>query len=218
MGVVLVVGPGGAGGTTIRGALYFPEFREPHRATAPACWSVAVQSGLFPQTSHYLQGGFLAYWQNFGGLAVFGYPITEEFQQNGVTVQYFERARFEWHPGAWPSHFDVELSLLGTQEAQQQELTTTVPFQPVDATSDANCTDFPQTQHRLCFGFRSYWESHGGLSNFGYPLSEEFRDPVTGLTVQYFQRAVFEYHPNNPVPYQVLLRRLGAGALDTANP
>jgi hypothetical protein len=31
--------------------------------------------------------------------------------------------------------------------------------------------------------------------------------------VQYFERAVFEYHPENDEPYRVLLRRLGAEAL-----
>ncbi|MBX6341852.1 MAG: hypothetical protein IRY97_05290, partial [Thermomicrobiaceae bacterium] len=51
------------------------------------------------------------------------------------------------------------------------------------------------------------------LALFGYPISEEFRDPQTGLTVQYFERARFEYHPANPDPYKVLLGRLGAEAL-----
>jgi len=28
---------------------------------------------------------------------VFGYPLTEELQENGRTVQYFERVVFEFH-------------------------------------------------------------------------------------------------------------------------
>jgi hypothetical protein len=48
------------------------------------------------------------------------------------------------------------------------------------------------------------------LALFGYPISEEFVDPATGLVTQYFEHAVFEYHPDNPEPYKVLLRRLGA--------
>ncbi|HLI51350.1 MAG TPA: excalibur calcium-binding domain-containing protein [Thermomicrobiaceae bacterium] len=68
----------------------------------------------YPSTGHNLCGGFRAYWQKYGGLAVYGMPISEEFQENGVTVQYFERQRFEWHPGEWPERFDVELGLLGT--------------------------------------------------------------------------------------------------------
>jgi len=96
----------------------------------------------FPQTGHSISHGFLRYWQQFGGLPIFGYPITEEYTdpQTGLVTQYFERARFEWHPGAWPSHFDVELGLLGTELAQQQGLLTTAPFQPVTGGSNGNCT------------------------------------------------------------------------------
>jgi hypothetical protein len=52
------------------------------------------------------------------GLAVYGLPLTQEFQENGVTTQYFERARFEWHPGAWPERSDVMLGRLGAQVLQ----------------------------------------------------------------------------------------------------
>ncbi len=170
---------------------------------------------FFPETGHTVGHGFLRYWNQFGGLPVFGYPITDEMQENGTTVQYFQRSRFEWHPGAWPSHYDVELSLLGTELAQQQGLTSTAPFQPVNASSDANCTFYPQTGHRLCFGFRNYWQSHGGLAIFGYPISEEFTDPATGLTVQYFQRQRLEYHSNNPPAWQIEGGLLGSKILDT---
>jgi spore germination protein len=51
------------------------------------------------------------------------------------------------------------------------------------------------------------------LALFGFPISEEFVDPDTGLVTQYFERAVFEYHPDNPAPYTILLRRLGAERL-----
>jgi hypothetical protein len=33
----------------------------------------------FLQTGHTLRGPFLRYWQEHGGLAQFGYPLTEEF-------------------------------------------------------------------------------------------------------------------------------------------
>jgi hypothetical protein len=32
---------------------------------------------------------------------------------DGVTVQWFEGARFEWHPGAWPARYDVMLGRIG---------------------------------------------------------------------------------------------------------
>jgi hypothetical protein len=47
----------------------------------------------------------------------------------------------------------------------------------------------------------------------GYPISDDFQE-VSDLdgktyTVQYFERAVFEYHPENQQPYDVLLSQLG---------
>jgi N-acetyl-anhydromuramyl-L-alanine amidase AmpD len=46
----------------------------------------------------HLGGGFRRFWEERGGLPIFGWPITEEFRENGVTVQYFERARMEHRP------------------------------------------------------------------------------------------------------------------------
>ena len=174
-----------------------------------------VESLYFPQTGHWISHGFLRYWERFGGLAVFGYPLTEEFTDpaTGHVTQYFERARFEWQPGAWPARYDVLLGLLGNELAQQQGLLSTAPFQPVAGASDANCTFYPQTGHRLCFGFRAFWESHGGLAIYGYPISEEFTDPATGLTVQYFERQRLEWHPDNSPGWQVEGGLLGAQLL-----
>jgi hypothetical protein len=67
----------------------------------------------------------------------------------------------------------------------------------------------------LCAGFRAYWEQHGGLAIFGYPISEEFVED--GLVVQYFERQRFEYHPTNPPEWPVLGGRLGAQLLDRAS-
>ena len=73
----------------------------------------------FPQVKHTLSGPFLAYWQRNGGLARFGYPITEPIlEQSSVdgrtyTVQYLERARFELHPEYAGTDAEVLLGLLG---------------------------------------------------------------------------------------------------------
>ena len=47
----------------------------------------------FSETGHNLEGAFFNYFQDKGGLEIFGYPITEGFQEDGFFVQYFERAR-----------------------------------------------------------------------------------------------------------------------------
>ncbi len=72
---------------------------------------------------------------------------------------------------------------------------------------------FPQTGHAINGAFQAYWEQHGGLERFGYPLSDEIAE-VSDLngqtyTVQYFERAEFEHHPENAAPYDVLLTQLG---------
>jgi len=168
----------------------------------------------FAETGHSVGHGFLKYWENFGGLATFGYPITEEFQENGITVQYFQRARFEWHPGAAPQRYDVLLGLLGDIVAAP--IMDQPAFLPVNAASDANCTYYAATGHRLCFGFRAYWQSHGGLAIFGYPISEEFQQ--NGVTVQYFERQRLEYHPENSPQWQIEGGLLGTQVYQQLHP
>src|SRR5215210_1791944 len=81
------------------------------------------------------------------------------------------------------------------------------------AQTGSGCQAFAQTGHKVCGKFLSYWQQHGGLAQQGYPISEEFTE-VSQLNgkpylVQYFERAVFEYHPENRPPYDVLLSQLG---------
>lgn len=200
-----------------------PTAPEPNPGTTSPGWL------YFPETSHYLSHGFKNFWTAGGGLPVFGYPLTGEYSEQGFPAQFTERQRFEYHAEFAGTPYETELGRLGYESAQKQGLLTTAPFQPLPATttSDASCTFFATTGHRLCGSFKTYWESHGlnlgdpgvsmreSLALFGYPISEEFTDPTSGLTVQYFERARFEYHPDNAAPYQVLLTRLGAEVLSS---
>ncbi|WP_238613476.1 S8 family peptidase [Candidatus Oscillochloris fontis] len=75
---------------------------------------------------------------------------------------------------------------------------------------------FPETSHSLGGGFRQYWEVNGGLSIFGFPISEEFTEVGSdgqNYTVQYFERHRFEFHPELAPPYHVLLTRIGDDTL-----
>jgi subtilisin family serine protease len=80
----------------------------------------------FPETKHSLAQPFLKYWRDNGGLAVFGYPISEPLQEISPTdgktylVQYFERNRFEYHPENAGTKYEVLLGLLGIQIARMQ--------------------------------------------------------------------------------------------------
>jgi len=79
--------------------------------------------------------------------------------------------------------------------------------------SQAGCQTFKETGKTVCGSFLSYWNTHGGLAQQGYPISSEFKEvsDTDGkmYTVQYFERAVFEAHPENKAPYDVLLSLLG---------
>jgi hypothetical protein len=53
----------------------------------------------FTETSYAVCFAFLEFFEQNGGVARFGYPISPfEFRNNQI-VQYFENARFEWRPG-----------------------------------------------------------------------------------------------------------------------
>lgn len=52
----------------------------------------------FAETEKQVCYAFLAFFENNGGLEQFGYPITNIVRVNDRLVQYFEKARFEWHP------------------------------------------------------------------------------------------------------------------------
>lgn len=173
----------------------------------------------FPQTSHNLGGAFLTYWREHGGLPAYGYPLTEEFSETSTddgkpyTVQYFERARFELHPEN-PAPWDVLLGQLGrTSAGQGHGQLAFAPVPPGQVTGDDNHVYFPETGHTLSMGFLDYWHQHGGLAQFGYPLSEEFTERSTldgqSYIVQYLERARFEWHPENRPPFNVLLGQLG---------
>ena len=171
----------------------------------------------FSQTGHNVSGLFYADYLQTGGLSSNGLPLTEEFKDStGMTVQVFERAVFELHQplegdgsgGAQPQPYVAHKLLGSLMTAGEVFSLPTVDQIPLAQHY------FPQTGHTLNNGFATYWETHGGLAEFGYPLSEEFQEtnPDDGktYTVQYFERNRFEYHPDQRgTPYEVQLGLLG---------
>ncbi|HMM42043.1 MAG TPA: polysaccharide deacetylase family protein [Thermomicrobiales bacterium] len=172
----------------------------------------------FPVTGHHVADPFLSTWRKLGGLATFGYPLTEAFTDpdSSLTVQYFERERFEYHPENAGTEWEVLFALLGSwlTEGRAEPVFAPIHVDPPPPDTPER-RYFAPTGHYLAYGFKAHWETHGGLRIFGYPISEEFSElnSDTGqvYTVQYFERARFEYHPENAgTPYEVLLGRLGA--------
>ena len=173
----------------------------------------------FPLSQHYLSGAFKTYWDQNGGLAQFGYPVTEPFMAKSTTdgkvyvTQYFERAVFEFHPEYAGTRYSVLLTLLGRQITQGRG--PEASFQKVAYFPDSQARRFFNlTGHSMGGVFKTYWEQNGGLSQFGYPISEEFQEvnPADGktYTVQYYERNRFEFHPEfKGTRYEVLLGLLG---------
>ena len=144
-------------------------------------------------------------------MPVLGFPITEPFSEDGLVVQYLERVRLEWHPEiSTDSGSQVLLTRLGSITAEARGLI----FAPISS-GDTTPTSvfFTETGHNLANAFLTYWQRHGGLAVFGYPISEEIVEtsPTNGrdYTVQYFERNRFEWHPENPPSYNVQIGLLG---------
>ncbi len=176
-------------------------------------------SRYFPETNHTVKGAFLNYWNDNGGLAQQGYPITEEHPEvnaiDGKTynTQYFQRARFEFHPEISDQNFQVLLGLLGTEAFLARYHSINAGVNPVIVPGTGS-RFFPDTGHTVTGLFLKYWNEHSGLRQQGFPISEAFVE--NSLTdgrpyiTQYFQRARFEYHPEiSDVNSQVLLGLVG---------
>ena len=156
----------------------------------------------FSQTGHNVTGEFWAFYQGVPDAdQIFGMPITEQFQTadgSGLSVQYFEKVRFELHPNQ-PIGQRVVLSDLGTKlyraGAPSINLTTAGACQALNGFG-------------ICYEFLTFYNEHGGKDRFGNPISGSEFQPG-GRLVQYFERARFEWHPELADGQNVLLADLG---------
>ena len=158
----------------------------PVNQTLPGTGSPA-RSRYFVPTGKVVRGIFLATFERFG-LERVGYPISEERVEQGLTVQYFERVRMEYHPELASKGYAVLFTRLGAELTQGTSFKKVSPFR-----STGTRVYVQETGHSLSEPFLSYWRANGGIELFGYPISEPMKQD--GLTVQWFERARMEYHP-----------------------
>ena len=122
--------------------------------------------------------------------------------------------RFE---SLFPEHIHMRITAHGFRQILDNGYHTspgqTAGTHDIVLVPDPSCRLFPTTGQSLCGTFLQYWLDHGDLAQQGYPVSDEFQEksPLDGhtYTVQYFERSVFELHPENQPPYNVLLSQLG---------
>ncbi len=190
----------------------------------PTCKPVAAADERcfvgVPGINDCISGRFKQYWEQNGGLAVFGYPLTparmEQTAEGTFLTQYFERQRFELHPEN-NAPYDVLLGRLGAEIYERTKGDwRSLPANP----RKPECLYFNQTNRQVCSPFLEHWRANGlldpnlddfgqSLQLFGLPLTEPRleRNPDGDLVLtQWFERARFEDHGTNGV----LLGRLGA--------
>jgi hypothetical protein len=178
----------------------------------------------FAETGLCIAGRIREFWEQNGGLAVFGLPITPQQEQfvegQPRQVQLFERNRLELHPES-QRPYDVLLGRLGVDRLSAQGRDW---FQFPKSTPQPGCQFFAQTGHNICGEILSTWRAGGlefdgkqgkseaeSLALFGLPISDAQTETIAGqqYSVQWFERARFELHPENAPPYNVLLGLLG---------
>ncbi|MDQ3706843.1 MAG: glycosyl hydrolase [Chloroflexota bacterium] len=103
-----------------------PSFRAAAATRSPGNSSISASQPadayFFAETGQTVAEPFLSYWRDNGGLPVFGYPISSLHENGqGLQQQWFERARFEYHPELAPEH-QVLLGHLGLEARKAAEV------------------------------------------------------------------------------------------------
>jgi hypothetical protein len=181
-------------------------------AGIPALTSAQTDERCFAETGYCISGPIRAYWEQNGGLPVFGYPITEQrmetVEDRTIPVQWFERDRLEIQNDG-----TVTAGRLGAQVLEMQWR----PWVPGNEApiNSLECRYFPQTGYNVCGWISGYWERNGGLERFGYPITSAMEETIEGQTyyVQYFERRRMELHQQPSGHTNVLLGLLGNAVL-----
>ncbi len=173
-------------------------------ATAPFGLRIQLQDEqYFPETGHTVRGEFLDFFSSHGALRIFGFPITDEFQLDGRTVQYFQRARMDLYPDN-PAAQRVQLAPLG------EELGQRTPAAAAPGPDTYFRRYFTETGHSVIYAFLSFFDSYGGVELFGNPIAEYAQETDQGRIAQYFQRVKMEWYPELSPEQRVQLADLGS--------
>ena len=159
--------------------------------------------------------GFLSHYRNTGGLGRWGYPTSEVLVlENRTLTQFYQRGVVDFHDvgAGWL----VERRLVwdyvgGGAGGSDDQGVESGPFNPNPGTllgpwgNRVSNVSIEGTT----VGFADFFNRLGGVSAFGYPKTEARTDIVgarrllgpeqtPGFIRQYFQAAIFEFHPNDP--------------------
>jgi WD40 repeat protein len=162
----------------------------------------------YPQTGHYVQGDYLAWYRAHGGPDVLGYPRTPDFRERDRLVQYFQTVRLEWDCGAdGRQPCRLRPGTLG-EEIFGKKLDLP-PDRQTPGILSGTSAFFGETNTTVEGPFFAVFTQLGGLEFFGYPLTNQVVE--AGQTVQWFQRARLQLDADGVVR----LSRLGDYWIDT---
>lgn len=167
------------------------------------------------ETSHSVSH-FAGFYTSFGGVSSLGYPLTELFVEqnpsdgNGYWVQYFEKGIIQYRQDNSQGQ-NYYLAPIGRWRFSEKYLSGSIATKPLPGPESYR---FTETGYTVVDPFLSFWKNHGGVPRFGYPISESFEEVNDAdnkpYIVQYFERAVLEYHPEQKPPYDVQIASLGS--------
>ena len=168
--------------------------------------------------------GFLDYYNLTGGLARWGYPLSEVFEENpGNFVQYYQRGAVDWH-------FREDLGIHTIERRLGWDLigggrggSTDMGVEPGILNPNDGVLSGPwghkvsnQAIDGTAIGFLDFFQRLGGELSFGVAKTDARPDtgaPGTvmlpgatpGFIRQYFQAAVIEFHPSGSDQIQIAL-------------
>jgi hypothetical protein len=175
----------------------------------PTCTSLAqTPDNIYvDETGYWIKGQFLETYQSVDDpLLIFGYPLSNEIvdAQNGLIIQYFQKARMELVHGVNGS--EIQIADLGRLLYQ--------PGAPLAniSTASPTCREFPVTGKSVCYAFRQFYDLNQGEHLFGNPISDV--EKQDNRYVQYFEKVRMEWRPELDAGQRVGLTDLGKIYID----
>jgi hypothetical protein len=157
----------------------------------------------YPFTGHTVRAPFLAHFERYGGVGVFGFPRTEPVTTTSGTEQFFSNLILTYHRATGA----ITAQRLGIAAVPNRRW-----LRPVTAVPNTSWrTYYPQTGHTITYRFRLFYLANGGPSVFGFPVTEKLFEGQT--LVQYFENAEYIWHPTYGDNGYITLAPLGQQAL-----
>ena len=174
------------------------EEAEPEVTASPDEPAATGTSRYFAETGHNLQGPFLRRWQEAGGEAVLGVPLSEEryVEGSGGIQQTFATITL-LHDPTQEEPWDIQAMHLAEETIRAAVPSAARKLAFGCEAGTETCRFFAESGHTVSGAFAAFWERAGGLPILGLPRSEPHRRGST--TVQAFERAIVEQAGDGPV-------------------